>query len=133
MVFARHQEKLDQIDNEKNMTKMILHGVSIPDIYKVQKGPARDTLIKAAVSSLLDGIVALQQNEDEPFRYTIKQPPETGHRSQAGISGRGQLLQEGVRHLVQVLGNDKADPRDAPGTRHYRIGDQGDKNQDRDP
>jgi len=73
MVFARHQEELDQIENEKKLNCLILHGLEIPDIFKTEKGPARDTLIKAAVALALDGLAALQAKDGEPPQaYTVR-------------------------------------------------------------
>jgi len=71
MVFARHQEKLDQIDNERNQNKIILHGVRVENVFEAAKGPERDTLLRTAVTDILVGIVDMDAKEqNQPF--TIK-------------------------------------------------------------
>jgi len=56
MVFARHQEELDQLKNDKNLHKIVMYGVEIPDLFKIKKGPARDQVIKARVLEIFKEI-----------------------------------------------------------------------------
>jgi len=56
MVFARHQEELDQLKNDKNLHKIVMYGVEIPDIFKIKKGPMRDQAIKARILEIFKDI-----------------------------------------------------------------------------
>jgi len=56
MVFARHQEELDQLKNDKNLHKIVMYGVEVPDIFKIEKGPSRDQAFKARVMEIFKSI-----------------------------------------------------------------------------
>jgi len=56
MVFARHQEELDQIKNSNNLHKIVIYGLEIVDLFKVKKGPPRDQVIKVRVMELFKAI-----------------------------------------------------------------------------
>jgi len=56
MVFARHQEELDQLKNDKNLHKIVMYGVEVPDVFKISKGPARDQALKTKVMEIFKEI-----------------------------------------------------------------------------
>jgi len=63
MVFARHQEELDQLKNDANLHKLVMYGVEVEGIFEASKGPERDNLIKIQVAKIFGWIDAAYEKE----------------------------------------------------------------------